>query len=56
MSATLFDSLSNIITVITLRLEQRMEESVIKKVMDVFPPFMKTVKITNGNGLLQTCW
>jgi ABC-type multidrug transport system fused ATPase/permease subunit len=45
VSATLFDSLSNIITVITLRLEQRMEQSVIKKVMDVFPPFMKTVKI-----------
>ncbi|MEJ7645081.1 MAG: ABC transporter ATP-binding protein [Chryseolinea sp.] len=45
VSATLFDSLSNIITVITLRLEQRMEQSVMKKVMDVFPPFIKTVKI-----------
>ena len=45
VSSTLFDSLSNIITVITLRLESRMENSVLKKVMDIFPPFMKTVKI-----------
>lgn len=45
VSSTLFDSLSNIITVITLRLEQRMENSVLKKVMDVFPSFMRTVKI-----------
>lgn len=45
VSSTLFDSLSNIITVITLRLEKRMEGSLLKKVMDVFPPFMRTVKI-----------
>ncbi len=45
VSATLFDTLSNIVTVITLRLEQRMEHGVIKKVMDVFSPFMKTVKL-----------
>lgn len=45
VSSTLFDSLSNIITVITLRLEKRMENSLLKKVMDVFPPFMRTVKI-----------
>lgn len=45
VSSTLFDSLSNIITVITLRLEQRMEKSLLRKVMDVFPPFMRTVKI-----------
>ncbi|HTE30299.1 MAG TPA: ABC transporter ATP-binding protein [Chryseolinea sp.] len=48
VSSTLFDSLSNIITVITLRLEKRMEDSVLKKVMDVFPPFMKTVKLNEG--------
>jgi ATP-binding cassette subfamily B protein len=45
VSSTLFDSLSNIITVITLRLEKRMESSLMKKVMDVFPPFLRNVKI-----------
>jgi ATP-binding cassette subfamily B protein len=45
VSSTLFDSLSNIITVITLRLEKRMESSLLKKIADVFPPFMKNVKI-----------
>jgi ATP-binding cassette subfamily B protein len=45
VSSTLFDSLSNIITVITLRLEKRMESSLLKKVADIFPPFMKNVKI-----------
>lgn len=45
VSSTLFDSLSNIITVITLRLEKRMENSLLKKVTDVFPPFMRTVKL-----------
>jgi ATP-binding cassette subfamily B protein len=45
VSSTLFDSLSNIITVITLRLEKRMEGSVLQKVKDVFPPFNRSVKI-----------
>lgn len=45
VSSTLFDSLSNIITVITLRLEKRMENSILGKVLDVFPPFMRSVKI-----------
>jgi ATP-binding cassette subfamily B protein len=45
VSSTLFDSLSNIITVITLRLEKRMESSLMKKVLEIFPPFMRTVKI-----------
>ncbi len=45
VSSTLFDSLSNIITVITLRLEKRMESSLLKKIADIFPPFMKNVKI-----------
>ncbi|MEO5978256.1 MAG: ABC transporter ATP-binding protein [Chryseolinea sp.] len=45
VSSTLFDTLSNIITVITLRLEQRMQKSLLKKVLDVFPPFMKSVKL-----------
>lgn len=45
VSSTLFDSLSNIITVITLRLEKRMEKSLLEKVMDVYAPFMRSVKI-----------
>nr|WP_290927592.1 ABC transporter transmembrane domain-containing protein [Haliscomenobacter sp.] len=36
VSATLFDSLSNIITVITLRLEKRMESGLLQKVADIF--------------------
>lgn len=45
VSATLFDSLSNIITVITLRLEKRIQASLGSKVALVFPPFMRQVKI-----------
>jgi ATP-binding cassette, subfamily B, bacterial len=45
VSSTLFDSLSNIMTVITLRLEQRMEGSLLKKVRDVFPPFVRSVRL-----------
>lgn len=45
VSSTLFDSLSNIITVITLRLEKRMKISLMSKVGDVFPPFQRSVMI-----------
>jgi ATP-binding cassette, subfamily B, bacterial len=45
VSSTLFDSLSNIITVITLRLEKRMEGSLLQKVMEVYPPFRRSSKI-----------
>ena len=45
VSSTLFDSLSNIITVITLRLEKRMEGSLLHKVKEVFPPFSRSVRI-----------
>lgn len=45
VSSTLFDSLSNIITVITLRLEKRMKISLMGKVGDVFPPFRRSVMI-----------
>ncbi len=45
VSATLFDSLSNIITVITLRLEQRMEKTLLARVGDVFPPFRRKIRI-----------
>ncbi|MFD2572414.1 ABC transporter ATP-binding protein [Spirosoma soli] len=44
-SSTLFDSLSNIVTVITLRLEKRIEESFNGKIAAIFPPFMRQVKI-----------
>ena len=45
VSSTLFDSLSNIITVITLRLEKRMEGSLLQKVREVFPSFHRSVTI-----------
>lgn len=45
VASTLFDSLSNINTVITLRLERRMEKGLLKKVMDILRPFMRTVRI-----------
>jgi ATP-binding cassette subfamily B protein len=45
VSSTLFDSLSNIITVITLRLEKRMKAGLMQKIAEVFPPFRKTVVI-----------
>ncbi len=45
ISSTLFDSLSNIITVITLRLEKSMESGLMAKVKDLFPPFRKNVMI-----------
>jgi ATP-binding cassette, subfamily B, bacterial len=43
VSSTLFDSLSNINTVITLRLEKQMEKSLLQRIKDVFPPFRKNV-------------
>ncbi len=45
VSSTLFDRLSNINTVITLRLEKRMEQGLMGKVKDAFNPFMRTVRI-----------
>src|SRR5450631_1228847 len=45
VSGTLFDSLSNINTVITLRLEKRMENGLLIKIKEVFNPFMRTVRI-----------
>ena len=41
LSATLFDSLSNIMTVITLRLEASMERGLMGKVRDLFAPFRR---------------
>jgi ATP-binding cassette, subfamily B, bacterial len=45
VSSTLFDSLSNILTVITLRLETRIHKGMMEKVITVFPPFKKNVTI-----------
>ncbi|MBX2889415.1 MAG: ABC transporter ATP-binding protein [Saprospiraceae bacterium] len=45
VSSTLFDSLSNIITVITLRLEKRMESGLLRKVADILPPFKRNVAV-----------
>ncbi|MEM0991420.1 MAG: ABC transporter ATP-binding protein [Bacteroidota bacterium] len=45
VSSTLFDSLSNIVTVITLRLEKRMEVGLSKRIRDVFPPFRRKVVV-----------
>lgn len=43
--SALFDSLSNIVSVIILRLEQRMEVGLIAKVMQILPPFKRNVVI-----------
>ncbi|GGB05024.1 ABC transporter ATP-binding protein [Puia dinghuensis] len=45
VSATLFDSLSNIMTVITLRLEKSMETGLLNKVSQIFRPFRKSALI-----------
>jgi ATP-binding cassette, subfamily B, bacterial len=45
VSSTLFDSLSNIMTVITLRLEQRMIKNIMGKVKRVFPAFRRNIYI-----------
>jgi ATP-binding cassette, subfamily B, bacterial len=45
VSATLFDSLSNIITVITLRLEKSMEHGLMAKVKQVWKPFRREVVV-----------
>jgi ABC-type multidrug transport system fused ATPase/permease subunit len=45
VSSTLFDSLSNIMTVITLRLEKSMEKGLLAKVHQILPPFKKNVRI-----------
>lgn len=45
VSSTLFDSLSNITTVITLRLEKRMEAGLLGRVMDILPPFRRKILV-----------
>ncbi|MBK8563291.1 MAG: ABC transporter ATP-binding protein [Saprospiraceae bacterium] len=45
VSSTLFDSLSNIVTVITLRLEQRMEAGLLGKVTNILRPYRRNIRI-----------
>jgi ATP-binding cassette, subfamily B, bacterial len=45
VSSTLFDSLSNVMTVITLRLEKSMEKGLLKKVQQILQPFRKSALI-----------
>ena len=45
VSSTLFDGLSNVITVITLRLQKRMEGTLLERIMHIFPPFQKNTLI-----------
>jgi ATP-binding cassette, subfamily B, bacterial len=45
VSSTLFDSLSNITTVITLRLEKSMENGLLHKVQQILRPFRKSALI-----------
>jgi len=45
VSTSLFDSLSNILTVITLRLEKRVHTGLMEKLSAVYPPFKKFVAI-----------
>jgi ATP-binding cassette, subfamily B, bacterial len=45
VSSNLFDSLSNIVTVLTLRLERQMSFGFMSKVADVFPAFKRNVTI-----------
>jgi len=45
VSSSLFDSLSNILTVITLRLEKRVHTGLMEKLTAVYPPFKKFVSI-----------
>jgi ATP-binding cassette subfamily B protein len=54
VSSTLFDSLSNIISVITLRLESRMEEGLKDKIKKVFPAFNRQVTINEWKWFTAT--
>ncbi|MDQ3394016.1 MAG: ABC transporter transmembrane domain-containing protein, partial [Bacteroidota bacterium] len=45
VTSNLFDCLSNIVSVITLRLERRMEAGLMNKVSDIYPSFRQTVSI-----------
>jgi ABC-type multidrug transport system fused ATPase/permease subunit len=54
VSSNLFDSLSNIITVITLRLENSMQSSLFEKIANVFPPFKKQITINEWKWFIAS--
>ncbi|HEY0108208.1 MAG TPA: ABC transporter ATP-binding protein, partial [Fibrella sp.] len=54
MASSLFDSLSNIVTVITLRLEGRMEERLLDKVSAVRVPFRREIRINEWKWFVAT--
>lgn len=45
VSSNLFDSLSNIHTVITLRLQSQMHKGLFKQIQQVWPPFLKNITL-----------
>lgn len=53
-ASALFDSLSNIITVITLRLEKRMEASLLDKVSATRVPFRREIRINEWKWFVAT--
>lgn len=52
MTATLLDSLANITTVVTLRLEKRMESAVLNRVTAIFPVFHRYISINEWKWLV----
>lgn len=54
MASSLFDSLSNIITVVTLRLERRMEQSLSGRVADINVPFRREIRINEWKWFVAT--
>ncbi|MGL4629840.1 MAG: ABC transporter ATP-binding protein [Leadbetterella sp.] len=45
VSSTIFDSLSNVVTVITLRLEKRMKNGLLARYMEILKPFRKNAEV-----------
>ncbi|RYF57583.1 MAG: ABC transporter ATP-binding protein, partial [Cytophagaceae bacterium] len=54
MASSLFDSLSNIVTVITLRLEGRMEEKLHDKISAIRVPFRREIRINEWKWFVAT--
>ncbi|MEZ0538561.1 ABC transporter ATP-binding protein [Fibrella arboris] len=54
LASSLFDSLSNIVTVITLRLEGRMEERLLDKVSAIRVPFRREIRINEWKWFVAT--
>ncbi|WP_375445669.1 ABC transporter ATP-binding protein [uncultured Fibrella sp.] len=54
MASSLFDSLSNIVTVITLRLESRMQERLLDKVSAIRVPFQREIRINEWKWFVAT--